>query len=189
MMNIHKWWNRNTRLCGLALAALLGTSAVNAQTVKAPDEQRSALKRLDYLIGSWTGIKQDASPDGEPRQSLATDEIRWAWGEQAIIIEGADYAGTEKTQEPIGRNFAIITSHPEDPDRIRITGFTTGAINGEGVVEADGSTRWMISSGMQILIFEFEPVRPDGWLEKVRISRDAGKTWREFEITFHRNAR
>lgn len=175
--------------------ALMFPYAANAQSVAessgrpASKEVASAIDRLAYLVGSWAGLRQENGPDGKPRQSLAIDEIRSAWGSKAIIIEGRGYAGVKPEPEPIGRSFAIITGD-EDPARVWMTGFTpTGVINGEGLVEPDGSARLMMSSGMQILIFEFKPIESGGWLEKGHLSSDAGKTWRDFEIQFHADKR
>lgn len=183
------------RVCWQSLSiALMLPCAASAQSAAelpgrpAAEVRAPAIDRLAYLVGSWVGMKKDIGPDGKPRQTLSTDEIRSAWGGQAIVIEGRGYAGVEREPEPAGRSFAIITAD-QDPNRVWMTGLTpSGAIKGEGRVEADGSARVMMSSGMQIFVFEFHPL-PDGWLEKGHISLDAGKSWRDFEIEFHPDKR
>lgn len=196
-MRVRKWRNAGMRLCILSqfmAAALILPAAAHAQSATASpsqpasDERVPAIRRLGYLIGSWAGIRQENGPDGKPRPSLSMDEIRYAWGGKAITIDGRGHVGVTRDTEPKGGNFAIITGH-QDPDRIRLTGFAPGGgvMTGEGVVDANGSARWTMSSGLSMLNFEFHPIKPDGWHEIGRISRDGGKTWHEFAIKFHRD--
>lgn len=151
-------------------------SLAPASPAASVDAPTPAIKRLNYLVGSWIGARTENGPDGKPVSSQGKDTVTHVFGGRALIIDGV-------------RGFVVI-SGDTDPDKIRIAGFGAGAVlNGEGTVDADGSAHWMMSSGMRILKFEVRPVAPDGWLEIGKMSGDAGETWHRFEVRFSREKR
>jgi len=76
-----------TRLLPAAFTTLL---ACFAQTPRVPnlDSQRAAMKKLEFLIGKWTGDARVLRGPGEPVEMIQTEEAQYKLDGLVLLIEG-----------------------------------------------------------------------------------------------------
>ena len=79
------------------------------QAPKSPnlEAQRLAMRKLGFLIGSWTGEARMARAGGETIDLLQTDEAAYKLDGLILVIEGV--GRTKSTRAPVLQAFGIIS--------------------------------------------------------------------------------
>ena len=96
-----------------------------AQLPRMPDleAQRTALKKLDFLVGKWTGEARLRHGPSEPIELLQTEEAQYKLGGLILVIEGVGRA--KSSGQPLLQAFGII-SYDDESRMYRMRAFNDG---------------------------------------------------------------
>jgi hypothetical protein len=73
-------------LCGILLAL---AGACHAQQQPNPAVQREAMKKLDFLVGKWSGDAAVSRGPGEPMKLTQTESVQFKLDGLVMLVEGA----------------------------------------------------------------------------------------------------
>ncbi len=96
-----------------------------AQPPRVPDleAQRAALKKLDFLVGKWTGEARVLRGPGEPLELIQTEEAQYKLDGLILIIEGI---GKTKADGKVALQALGIVSYDDDAGTYRMRAYNDG---------------------------------------------------------------
>ena len=108
--------HRQGTLSGMLMSVLFCMALLvssMAQPPRAPDieAQRAALKKLDFLIGKWSGEARVLRGPGETLELIQTEEAQYKLGGLILVIEGV--GRTKSSGQPVLQAFGIISYDDE----------------------------------------------------------------------------
>src|ERR1700689_716806 len=71
-----------------ALIFFVALAPCIAQRTPDLDAQRAAMKRLDFLVGKWSGEARMLRGSGEPLVMIQTEEVQYKLDGLVLLIEG-----------------------------------------------------------------------------------------------------
>ena len=112
-----------------------------AQQPRVPDteSQRSAMQRLSFLIGKWSGEARILRGSGEPLELLQTEDAQYKLDGLVLIIEGI---GRNKTDGKVALQALGIVSYDDEAGTYHMRAYNDGryletevklADNGKGI--------------------------------------------------------
>jgi len=109
----------------LLLAATALLVPCIAQILRAPniEAQRAAMKKLDFLIGKWTGEARALRGPGEPVEMIQTEEAQYKLDGLVLLIEGI--GRTKSDGKPALQALGIIT-YDDASETYRFLAFNDG---------------------------------------------------------------
>ena len=96
-----------------------------AQAPRGPniEAQRTAMKKLDFLAGTWSGDVRVHMGPGNPMELTQTEEVQYKLDGLVLLIEGA---GRNKTDgKPVFRALATV-SFDEEAGQYRMRAYNNG---------------------------------------------------------------
>src|SRR5215470_16977879 len=87
------------------------------------EAQRLAMKKLDFLVGRWTGEARMARGPGETKELVQTEEAGYKLDGLILVIEGVGLA--KSTGAPVLQAFGII-SYEDETQTYRMRAFNDG---------------------------------------------------------------
>ena len=96
-----------------------------AQPPRAPDleAQRAALKKLDFLVGRWSGEARVLRGTDEPLQLIQTEEAQYKLDGLILIIEGT---GKTKADGNVALQALGIVSYDDEAGTYRMRAYNDG---------------------------------------------------------------
>ena len=96
-----------------------------AQIPRAPDleAQRAAMKKLDFLIGKWTGEARMFRGPGEPVVLIQTEEAQYKLDGLVLMIEGV---GRNKADGKLALQALGVVSYDDQSGTYRMRAFNDG---------------------------------------------------------------
>jgi hypothetical protein len=95
------------------------------QPPRVPDleAQRAALKKLDFLVGKWSGEARVLRGPGEPLELIQTEEVQYKLDGLILIIEGI---GKTKTDGKVALQALAIVSYEDERETYRMRAYNDG---------------------------------------------------------------
>ena len=111
-------------LRSLLLCAVLVVPCM-AQQPRVPDVelQRSAMKKLSYLVGSWSGEARILRLSGEPLELAQTEEAQYKLDGLVLVIEGI---GRNKSDGKTALQALGIISYDDEAQTYRMRAYNDG---------------------------------------------------------------
>ena len=96
-----------------------------AQPPRVPDleVQRAALKKLDFLVGKWSGEARVLRGPGEPLELIQTEEVQYKLDGSILIIEGI---GKTKADGKVALQALAIVSYEDERETYRMRAYNDG---------------------------------------------------------------
>jgi hypothetical protein len=96
-----------------------------AQRPRTPDleAQRAAMRRLDFLVGKWTGEARISRDQGETTELLQTEEVGYKLDGLILVIEGIGRAKSDGV--PVLQAFGVV-SYEDESKIYRMRAFNDG---------------------------------------------------------------
>jgi hypothetical protein len=96
-----------------------------AQSTRAPDveAQRAALKKLDFLVGKWSGYARVLRRPGEPLELVQTEEAQYKLDGLILIIEGI---GRTQADGKLALQALAIISYDDDAGTYHMRAYNDG---------------------------------------------------------------
>jgi len=96
-----------------------------AQPPRSPDieAQRAALKKLDFLVGRWSGEARVLRGPGEPLELIQTEEAQYKLDGLILIIEGV---GRTKADSKVVLQALGIVSYDDEAGTYRMRAYNDG---------------------------------------------------------------
>jgi hypothetical protein len=96
-----------------------------AQPPRVPDleVQRAALKKLDFLVGKWSGEARVLRGPGEPLELIQTEEVQYKLDGLILIIEGI---GKTKADGKVALQALAIVSYEDERETYRMRAYNDG---------------------------------------------------------------
>jgi hypothetical protein len=112
-----------------------------AQQPRVPDVelQRSAMKKLNFLIGKWSGVTRIMRGSGEPLELVQTEEAQYKLDGLVLMIEGI---GRNKTDGKVALQALGVVSYDDEAGTYHMRAYNDGrylqtelklADNGKGI--------------------------------------------------------
>jgi hypothetical protein len=157
------------------------------QPPRAPDiaAQRAALKKLDYLVGKWSGEARVARGPGEPLELIQTEEAQYKLDGLVLIIEGV---GKTKADGTVALQALGIISYDDEAETYRMRAYNDGRYletdvklneNGEGLTWGFAMGEIKTSSVLRIN-------EKGAWTEVTEIAIGSQPAWKYMEVTVSR---
>jgi hypothetical protein len=110
---------RSVLLCMVSLVPCM------AQPPRAPDleAQRAALKKLNFLVGKWSGEARVLRGPGEPLELIQTEEAQYKLDGLILIIEGI---GKTKADGQVALQALGIVSYEDEAGTYRMRAYNDG---------------------------------------------------------------
>jgi hypothetical protein len=144
--------------------------------------QRDAMKKLDFLVGEWTGEGWMESAPGQRRTFRGTEVVQSKLEGLLLTIEGVHRSrASGKDSEGVVHSAFAVVSYDEQAKRYRFRAYTARGNHEDTEAEvADGQLVW----GMTVPQFgkvRYTITRDDKgrWFEVGEVAED-GKAWRKF---------
>jgi hypothetical protein len=95
------------------------------QPPRVPDleAQRAALKKLDFLVGKWSGEARVLRGPGEPLELIQTEEVQYKLDGLILIIEGI---GKTKADGKVALQALAIVSYEDERETYRMRAYNDG---------------------------------------------------------------
>ena len=179
-----------------ALSVALAPAALAAQTpaqsshpAPAPasrgpsrDAQVEAMRRLDYMVGEWTGTGWIEQRGGARLAFRGTERVQRKLDGVALLVEG-NFLGrpTAAAEEvPVHTTLAVI-SYDERAKRYRFnTWLATGSSGEHELRLRDDGWQWTLEYPGTSVRYTFTLTAAGEWLEIGERTTDGGRTWRQF---------
>ena len=107
-----------------SLFILLSLSSLAQQPPRAPnlDVQRAAMKKLDFLLGKWSGEARVQRSPNELLELTQTEEVQYKLDGLVLLIEGT---GRDKDGKPVFRALGTV-SYDEEAASYRLRAYNDG---------------------------------------------------------------
>jgi hypothetical protein len=165
---------------------LLSCAPAMAQQPRVPDieAQRSAMKRLDFLVGRWAGEARVQRGAGEPQVLIQTEDAQYKLDGLVLLIEGV--GRTKADGKPALQALGVV-SYDDATGAYRMRAFNDGrfletevklADNGKGI--AWGFTLGQIRTSSMLRIDE-----KGDWTERteIKIGDQPAKKYMELTVS------
>jgi hypothetical protein len=95
------------------------------QPPRVPDleAQRAALKKLDFLVGKWSGEARVLRGPGEPLELIQTEQAQYKLDGLILIIEGI---GKTKADGKVALQALAIVSYEDERETYRMRAYNDG---------------------------------------------------------------
>jgi hypothetical protein len=167
---------------------LLGVSALSAlgQEAATSETQRAQMKKLQWLVGNWTGTGWiQMGPQGR-KEFTQTEVVQAKLDGLVLIIEGV---GKSPTDGALVHSALAFVSYDEPTQKFRWRAFTVEGRQTDVEAKVDTDTlEWgfEISPGRRVR-YTVKRNQNNHWFEVGEMTQD-GQTWRKFfEMTLQRN--
>ena len=177
------------RICCVAVVALSASAGASRGQSPTPDAQRSAMKKLNFLVGEWKGKGWMEFVPGQRRTFKGTEIVQTKLDGLLLTIEGLHRGQLGgKGEEVVVHGAFALVSYDDKAKRYRFQAFTSrGNYEDAEAKVSEGQLVW----GMKVP--QFGDVRytikldeKGRWFEVGEVSQD-GKEWRKFfEMTLER---
>lgn len=108
----------------LLFASTLLAPGLSAQGRPDPAAQKSAMQKLKYLAGTWTGQGTVTPAQGEPIQLQQTEEVQYKLDGLLLVIEGT---GRDASGKVLFNAFAVI-SYDTNTSTYRFRAWNSGNV-------------------------------------------------------------
>ncbi|HEY3823121.1 MAG TPA: hypothetical protein VGL82_01120 [Bryobacteraceae bacterium] len=118
-----------------------------AQPIRTPDieAQRAAMKKLDFLIGQWTGGARVLRGPGQWVEMIQTEEARYKLDGLVLLIEGVGRARSD--DKPVLQALGMV-SFDDETETYRMRAFNDGRfLETEVTLVADNAISWGFALG------------------------------------------
>ena len=152
------------------LTIMFALLAAMAQTPRKPDvaAQRTAMKKLDFLVGEWSGEARIFRPGAEPVELQQSENAQYKLDGLLLEIEGV---GRTKNGKPALQALGII-SYDDERQAYRFRAFNDGRwLESDSTLTDDGKgMKWSFTLG-DIGTSSILRIAPNGnWTEQHEIT-------------------
>ncbi len=160
-------------LSSVSFAAAQDSKNMQPQELK--EAKRAEMKKLDGLIGQWSGSGWIMHEKGK-ETFVGTETVQRKIGGLALLVEGNF---KDKEGVVIHDTLAVISPNMKTKTYDFQTYLANG-ISGEQELKAVGSSwQWGFKIPNGIIRYDIK-IENETWLETGEMSRDDGKTWMKF---------
>lgn len=157
------------------------------EPIKQPDlaRQRAAMRRLEFLVGSWSGEAHVQRGAGQPVSLKQTEDVEYKLDGLLLVIEGTGRAQTD--QQPSLQALGII-SYDDASDAYRIRAWNDGRFLESDVqlLEDGKSLRWGFGVG-EIRSSSLLQIDNDGrWTETAELTIGSQAPRKLMDLTVRR---
>jgi hypothetical protein len=164
------------------MQALMFWIALMAQQPHTPDldAQRAAMKKLDFLVGKWTGAARIFSTPGEPMVILQTEEAQYKLGGLVLTIEGVGMANGKPALQALG-----IISYDDESGTYHMRAFNDGRFLETEVKLIDKGMTWGFAVGQYRMNSVMRIDEKGAWTElhEITIGTQAPKKYMELSVS------
>ncbi len=170
------------------MKALLACIAlVLAQQPRAPDlnAQRAAMKKLEFLVGKWSGEARIHRAQGEPIVMTMTEEARYKLDGLILVIEGV---GHSKTDGAAALQAFGFISYDDEAGTYRMRSFNDGRFleSDTKLLNGGKGIQWGFALG-QIRMNSVSRIDEQGnWTEQHEVTVGAQPPKRYMELSVSR---
>jgi hypothetical protein len=156
------------------LVLLMFALAAFAQGPPKPDAQLAAMKKLDYLVGTWEG-EGWVEMMGPRTTFRGTEVITRKLGGVALLVEGAHFSN----DVPVHTTLAVMSYDPQAKTYAFDTWLANGMTGEYELVVNDNGWSWDIRTPMGVMRYSMTINDAGEWVEIGERSRD-GAQWKKF---------
>jgi hypothetical protein len=147
--------------------------------------QRAAMKRLDFLLGKWSGEARIHSSPNEQVELVQTEEAQYKLGGLILIIEGL---GRIKSAGTVALQTLGIVSYDDEAAAYRMRAYNDGRYfeTELKLIEGGEGIMWGVSLG-DIKTSSVLRINDNGeWTELTEITVGSHPRWKFMELTVSR---
>lgn len=175
--------NRTVLLPLVSLFLLAGPTAGQAPSV---DAQKDAIRRLDWLVGRWTGEGRFFAGPDRTSTGAATETVQPRLDGAVLLIEGRGTAQSGGREVPVHEALGVLSYDPERKKYL-LRAYRRGGQSVDADVEVgDRRMVWGFTAPQGRVRFTIRLDEQGRWHEVGEISQD-GASWRKYlEMTLTR---
>jgi len=168
----------------MLVKALVFCIAFLAQQPRTPDldAQRAAMKKLEFLVGKWTGEARMMRAQGEPLVMTQTEEAQFRLGELILSIEGV---GRNKADATLALQAFGIVSFDDETGTYRMRAFNDGRFLETEVKLIDKGFTWGFALGQYRTSSVMRIDEKGNWTElhEIAIGTQAPRKYMELSVS------
>lgn len=136
------------------------------------------MRKLDWLIGDWSGEAMVQMGPGKPERILQTERVQSKLGGKVLLIEGQ---GKRESGEIVHDALAVLT-WDESKKSYRFSTYLFNRPGAETTLDVTGPNTavWGLDTPQGRMEYTLRLTEEGEWVETGRFSRDAGKNWMQF---------
>ena len=166
-------------VCVVALTGSAGAGAAvadSASAVKVTDvpTQLTAMRKLDFMVGHWTGSGWNADATGVRHEFLQTERVKRKVGGLVIAVEGE---GRDKADPSRVVDTAVV-NYDDTAARYRWEAFSQGYVTVATPVVGEDTFQWGLQTPAGTIRYMLTFTRKT-WHEVGEFSADGGQTWHQ----------
>jgi hypothetical protein len=170
---------RTTLLCCFALASSVVVAQPQRPNVMA---QREAMKKLTFLVGTWTGEATTMRPN-QTIKVKQTEQVTYKLDGLVLLIEGTGC--NPDTGDVIFRAFATV-SYEEATNAYHFRAYNDGSYLDTELKVPTNGFEWGYKAGPAQIRFVMKLDDKGDWVETGDVIRDNNPAQRIFDMTVHK---
>jgi hypothetical protein len=167
---------------GFVICALSFTSALFAQEQPNLAAQHRAMKKLEFLVGHWSGPATVVRGPGEPLKLTQTEDVQFKLDGLVLLIEGT---GQSADGQAVYRALATI-SYDDDAHAYHVRAYNEGRYVDTAISVTSNGFDWGFTFG-PVKVNNVMKLSDDGnWLETTEMTMGSGPPRRTVEMKLRR---
>jgi len=164
-------------LCWFAMASMACAQQVNAAA------QRDAMKKLAFLVGTWSGEAMVMRGPGETVKVRQTEEVQYKLNGLLLLIEGT---GRNRDSGDVVFNAFAIVSYDESAGTYRFRAYNDGHYLDTELKVPENGFEWGYKAGPAAVHFVMRLNEKGEWFETGDVAMGTNPPRKTFEMTVRR---
>jgi hypothetical protein len=142
--------------------------------------QRAAMKKLDFLVGKWSGEARMLRGPGEPLVMKQTEEVQYKLGGLLLVIEGVGITDGKPSLQALG-----IVSYDDESGTYHMRAFNDGRFLETEVKLIDKGFTWGFALGQYRTSSAMRIDEKGNWTEfhEIAIGAQAPRKYMELSVS------
>jgi hypothetical protein len=142
--------------------------------------QRAAMKKLDFLVGKWSGEARMLRGPGEPLVMKQTEEVQYKLGGLLLVIEGVGITDGKPSLQALG-----IVSYDDETGTYHMRAFNDGRFLETEVKLIDKGFTWGFALGQYRTSSAMRIDEKGNWTEfhEIAIGAQAPRKYMELSVS------
>jgi hypothetical protein len=142
--------------------------------------QRAAMKKLDFLVGKWSGEARMLRGPGEPLVLKQTEEVQYKLGGLLLVIEGVGITDGKPSLQALG-----IVSYDDESGTYHMRAFNDGRFLETEVKLIDKGFTWGFALGQYRTSSAMRIDEKGNWTEfhEITIGAQAPRKYMELSVS------
>lgn len=151
----------------------------SAQSRANPAAQRDAMRKLSFMVGTWSGEASITLPSGQSKRLRQVEDVSYRLDGLVLVVEGT---GRNEQSGAVEFNAFATIAHDERTGTYRIRAYNEGNYLDTELVVRDRGFEWGFTSGPAAVRNVMALDETGRWIETTEVAINGGPARRTMEM-------